>query len=205
MDIDPMELAENDEENSNDRDKRRLNTWVAVSVALLATFLGVCNVKDDNIVQGMQQAQADKLDHWNFYQARNLREEMATIAADQMRLQAASQPAGRQATYQAEADKYQKLADEQNQKKKALQAQAEADQKTYDALNVHDDQFDLCSALIAIAISMLAVTSLTQKRWLYGLALMPSFFGALMGLAGLFGWSLHPSMLTRLLSCIGLL
>jgi hypothetical protein len=28
-----------------------LNTWVALIVALLATFMGICKVKDDNIVQ----------------------------------------------------------------------------------------------------------------------------------------------------------
>jgi len=39
---------------------------VAVTVALLATFLGICKVKDDNIVQAMQQAQADRIDHWAF-------------------------------------------------------------------------------------------------------------------------------------------
>ena len=44
----------------------RLSTWVAITVALLATFLGVCKVKEDNIVLAMQQAQADKLDHWAF-------------------------------------------------------------------------------------------------------------------------------------------
>jgi Domain of unknown function (DUF4337) len=43
----------------------RLNTRVAVTVALLATFMGVCKVKDDNIVQAMQQAQADRIDHWS--------------------------------------------------------------------------------------------------------------------------------------------
>ena len=72
MDVDPVESATSaDEDNaaSRDRHRARLNTLVAVTVALLATFLGVCKVKDDNIVQAMQQAQADKLDHWNFYQA----------------------------------------------------------------------------------------------------------------------------------------
>ena len=70
MDIDPIESATSaDEENAATRDRHRvrLNSQVAITVALLATFLGVCKVKDDNIVQAMQQAQADKLDHWNFY------------------------------------------------------------------------------------------------------------------------------------------
>ena len=76
MDVDPLESATSaDEDNSASRDRARvrLNSRVAITVALLATFLGVCKVKDDNIVQAMQQAQADKLDHWIFYQARNIR------------------------------------------------------------------------------------------------------------------------------------
>ena len=32
---------------------RRLSTAVAVTVAILATFMGVCKVKDDNIVQAI--------------------------------------------------------------------------------------------------------------------------------------------------------
>ena len=72
--------------------------------------------------------------------------------------------------------------------------------KTYDAKNYHDDQFDLSDAQIAIAISLLAVTSLTQKRWLFGVAMIPTFFGVLMGLAGLLGWHIHPDWLTNLLS-----
>jgi len=47
---------------------------------------------------------------------------------------------------------------------------------------------------------LLAVASLTQLGWLYGLSLVPSVFGILMGLAGLAGWGLHPSSLIKLLS-----
>src|SRR6476620_2987205 len=64
---------------------RRLNTFAAITVALLATLMGICKVKDDNLVQAMQQAQADKLDHWSFYQARNIRQEVAQSALDQLR------------------------------------------------------------------------------------------------------------------------
>jgi hypothetical protein len=54
--------------------------------------------------------------------------------------------------------------------------------------------------LCALAISMLAVTALTHKRWMFWLALIPTFGGVLMGLAGLLGWHLHPDALSRLLS-----
>mgnify|MGYP003351938131 FL=1 len=70
----------------NGSKSRWLNPAIAITVSLLATFMGICKIKDDNIVQAMQQAQADKLDHWNFYQARNLREEiaMSTVATLQL-------------------------------------------------------------------------------------------------------------------------
>ena len=92
------------------------------------------------------------------------------------------------------------MAAEQNKKKDELKALAEQDQNDYDAINFRDDQFDLSDAMIAIAISLLAVTALTQKRWLYLIAMIPTGFGILMGLSGLLGWSIHPAILVRLLS-----
>ena len=53
---------------------------------------------------------------------------------------------------------------------------------------------------LLLAISMLAVTSLTQFWWLYAASLVPALFGVVMGAAGLAGWPLHPEALTRLLS-----
>ena len=53
MDLNPMETVEAVNESSaaaNDRSIARLNTWVALTVAILATFMAVCQVKDGNIV-----------------------------------------------------------------------------------------------------------------------------------------------------------
>ena len=202
MDIDPLESALDDDPKAGPHDPAaaRLNTWVAITVALLATFLGVCKVKDDNIVQAMEQAQADKLDHWNFYQARNIRQEVAGAAAAQLKLAAAAAPAAQQGQYHEAIASYEQLAADQATKKEELRVQAEQDQQRYDAFNYRDDQFDLCDALLALAISLLAVTALTHKRWLYWLALLPTVAGVAMGLAGLFGWHLHPDALIRMLS-----
>ena len=158
-------------------------------------------MKDDNIVQAMQQAQADKLDHWQFYQARNVREEVAKSTLAQLRLQAMAVTApAQQAAYQAQISSYTALAQSQGQKKDELKTQAEKDQASYDALNFRDDQFDLSDALIAIAISLLAVASLTQLAGLFVLSLVPAGFGVLMGVAGLVGLAIHPTALIQLLS-----
>ena len=200
MDVDILETVEQAQQES-DRSKHRLNAAVAVSVALLATFMAICKVKDDNIVQGMQQAQADKLDYWGYYQARNIRQEVLETSVLQLQTQRVLATPAQQPALDVLIAKQQAAAVEQDRKKGELKNQAEGAQKQYDALNFHDDQFDLSDALLAIAIAMLAVTALTGLWWMYWLALVPSVFGVIMGLAGLTGstW-IHPDALIKLLS-----
>ena len=198
MDINPMDNVETSD-NSSTPSESKLNTWVAITVALLATFTGICQIKDNNIGQGMQQAQADQIDHWAYYQARNLREEVAKATATDLRFANAAGAATNPALAEAIRN-YDALADEQATKKAALMQQAQQDQSTYDALNYRDDQFDLADALVALAISLLALTALTQKKWLYFLALVPTGLGVLMGLAGLLGWQIHPDAIVALLT-----
>jgi hypothetical protein len=200
MDVNPLDAIEPADAPAATSSRLRLNTAVALTVALLATFTGICKVKDDNIVQAMQQAQADKIDHWAFYQARNLREEVANASAVQLRLQAADKPADRRAAYDEAVARYEKLAREQGEKKEELRKQALADQENYDKLNFRDDQFDLSDAAVAIAIALLAIASLTQLWWLYAISLVPASFGVVMGLAGLVGSGLHPTALVQLLT-----
>lgn len=196
-----METAQRAIEQSlEDRAAATLNTRVAITVAILATFMGVCKVKDDNIVQAMQQAQANKIDHWAFYQARNIREELANATVVQLQLAAIGAAPGAKPQYDEAIAHYQALAKEQGRKKEEIKIQADQDQKDYDAFNFRDDQFDLSDALLAIAISLLAVTALTRKPWLYLIALLPTALGIVMGLSGLIGWSIHPAALVNLLS-----
>src|ERR1700704_655596 len=109
MEVDPMESVGEADERGLPAAALHLSTLVAVTVALLATFLGVCKVKDDNIVQAMQQAQADRLDHWNFYQARNIRQEVAAAAVAQLGLAAAGAPVAQQEAYRTAIATYEAL------------------------------------------------------------------------------------------------
>src|SRR5438876_8675489 len=107
--------------------------------AILATFMGIAKVKDDNIVQAMSQAQAKSVDAWAWYQAKKTRLQFAQAMVDQFDLQAAAAaPALRPvvaqkiATYKAQVEKERReIAD--------VQKQAQGYDKSYDDLNYHDD------------------------------------------------------------------
>ncbi|RZJ13612.1 MAG: DUF4337 domain-containing protein [Rubrivivax sp.] len=196
MDLDPKELIDQAQEAK----KERLNAAVAITVAALATFMGICKVKDDNIVQAMQQAQADKLDYWAYFQARTIRADVAEQAATQLELARGAAPAAQAADYDKAIASYRAKYADQLKKRDELKALAETAQSNYETLNRRDDQFDLSDALLAIAIALLAVTALTQLWPLYFVALVPTVFGVVMGLAGLADLPIHPNALFRLLS-----
>ena len=65
-----------------------LNGLVALSVAVVATFTALCNVKGGNIGQAMQQAQANVVDGWAYYQAKGTKLNIAESARDMLRVQA---------------------------------------------------------------------------------------------------------------------
>ena len=180
--------------------KNRLNNWVAVSVAILAAFMAVTKVKDDNIVQAMLQDKSDAVDTWSEYQSTRLKQHMMELGRDQTQVlrstaasQAASQLDDQVKHYEAEIGRYEKKGGE-------LQAKAQGYQADYNALNYRDDQFDLSDAALSVALAMLAVTALTGKRWLLWASLVFAGLGLIMGLAGLFGLHIHPDALTKLLS-----
>lgn len=178
----------------------RLNAVVAVTVAVLATFLGICKVKDDNVVQSMQQAQVDKLDYWAYYQARTIRADVADQAATQLELAKVAAPAAQAAEYDKAIAGYRAKQADQLKKRDELRALAETAQQNYETLNKRDDQFDLSDALLAIAIALLAVTALTHLWPLFIVSMVPTVFGVVMGMAGLMNLPIHPNMLFKLLA-----
>jgi len=172
---------------------KRLNRMIAITVVVLSVFAGLCNIKDGNIVQAMQQAQSASLDRWNEYQATKTKQHLAEGERLQIATLAAPGKADAAlagldkdiARYKAEAP--------------ALAQDAKAQSDLYDALNVHDDQFDAGDAAISTAISIAAVAALLESFWLLGLGWAFGAFGLFMGLNGFLGGSFHPDVLSKLL------
>ena len=177
-----------------------LNSAVAIFVALTATFMALCNIKDGNINQGMQQALSMTVDTWSYYQARSVKQHLAEVAVDELQTQRALAPPALQPMFDAKIKVYAQQAAKENAEKKKLQKQAEDYQKQYDTLNFHDDQFDMSEALLSVSIAMFGITALTKKRWLIFVAIVFMIFGTVMGLAGFFGWAIHPNSFAKFLS-----
>jgi hypothetical protein len=201
--VDQIEPAEPERESPQKPEEKRLNMRVALTVALLATFMGVTKVKDDNIVQAMLQAKSDAVDTWAQYQAKSLKQVQSGVAVDDLsalRSLNQSEPPAAQRRLDARIAFYRGQVTRYESEKEDLKKKAEQLEATYDRLNYHDDQFDLSDASLSIALALLAITALTHERWLYKMAVVIAAFGLVMGLAGLFDLRLHPTALTRLLS-----
>jgi hypothetical protein len=181
----------------------RINTIVAVSVAVTATFTALCNVKDGNVVQNMQQEQAGAVDAWAYYQAKGTKQTVAQAALDQLLLQKELSPPptpeGRTLIDRKLAEYAERIKHYETEKAD-IQKTAEGHQKEYDRLNYHDDQFDMAEALMSIAIALFGITALTQKQVLLATAAVFAALGAILGLAGFLGLHIHPRFLAALLT-----
>ena len=180
----------------------RLNGVVALFVAVAATFMALCNVKDGNIVQAMEQSQAKSIDQWNFYQAASMKQHIAENTAEILRVQlelGVGLTPEQRTKVEASIAAQEAAAKKHSSAKEQIRAEAEAAAKEYDSLNVHDDQFDLAEACLSIGIALAGVTALTRKRWLFGLACAFAAIGVVYGLAGFLHWDLHSDLMAKVL------
>jgi hypothetical protein len=146
----------------------------------------------------MQQAKSNSVDRWNEYQATRIKLHISETARDELSaLEATASP---QAKTTADAS-LKRLGDDiakYEASSPKLSEEAKGFDAKYDAMNVHDDQFDASEALISTAISMAAVAALTESMmvligaWAFGAA------GVFMGVCGFAGWPFHPDLLNLL-------
>ena len=181
----------------------RLNAIVALSVAIIATMMALGNIKDGNIGQAMAQAQSSAVDTWAQYQSKSTKQNIAEATLVQIMLQrdvAVGLKPEQRAMIDRQIADYQQRVKRYETEKGEIRKQAEAHQREYDELNIHDDQFDLSEAALSVAIAVLGVTALTQKRWLLVIGLVFATIGLVFSLAGFLNLSLHPTALTGLFS-----
>lgn len=169
-----MEGAPDLPEGSN----RRLNRAIAITVVLLSVSMAMTKIKDDNIVQAMQAAQAAKIDTWSEYQAARIKLHISQQSAN---------------PDQAAIAKYQHEAVE-------LKAKAIAAQADYDRQGYRDDQFDLSDGFASIALAVSAIAALVESWGLLSVGWVAGATGLLFSIAGFAGFAIHPDALVSFLS-----
>ncbi|MBI1752568.1 MAG: DUF4337 domain-containing protein [Acidobacteria bacterium] len=180
----------------------RFNGYIALFVAVVATFMALCNVKDGNVVQAMQQSQAKAIDQWAYYQSKGTKQHIAENAADMLRTQLDMNPGlkpAARAKVEAKIQAQETAARKYEKEKEQIKGEAVQAAKDYDTMNIHDDQFDLAEACLSVAVALAGVTALTKKRWLFAVASVFAGFGLLFGLAGFFHWNLHSDLMAKVL------
>jgi hypothetical protein len=180
----------------------RFNGFIALFVAVVATFMALCNVKDGNVVQAMQQSQARAVDQWAYYQSKSTKQHIAENSAEMLKVQLEMNPGLKpelRAKVEARIAAQETAGKTYGKEKDVIRAEAEKAAKDYDALNIHDDQFDLAEACLSVAIALAGVTALTKKRWLFGIACVFAAVGFVYGLAGFLQWNLHSNFMAKVL------
>ena len=186
------DFSETIQEQIEQSNKNKINSRVALFVAITATFMALCNVKDGNVVQAMSMAQAHAIDSWSYFQAKSTKQAMAENSLEMLTAQKTAGDDSLIRKYTEQVARYEK-------EKTAIKSQAEGFQKEYDDINLFDDQFDMTDALLTIAIAMFGITSLTQKKWLLYFSATVSLVGIILGLAAFLKVSLHSDFVSKIL------
>jgi hypothetical protein len=180
----------------------RFTSRIALLVAITATAMALCHIKDGNLVLKMSEMQSKSVDTWALYQAKSTKQHIAEAALDQVKLQEAvlraqgtpvpSPLADAEARYGSEDARYDK-------EKADVKEQAEGYTASYERLTEQHDEFDFAEACFTVAIALYGVAALARKQSLATVAVVFSLLGLAFGVAGFTGLSLHPDWLARIL------
>lgn len=172
------------DDSAKERSENLLDSLVGISVVFLATFLGICNVKDGNVVQQMQLKQGERNNLWAWYQARNIRVAVYEGTSEELGVPLPGESAEIKKFRQDKSGEFRSKMKDQDKKMNKQKVDAESLDAEIRELGAMDDQFDLAEAALGIGLAMMGVTALIKRRWMFFTALAPSAFGFYMGIAG---------------------
>jgi len=160
-------------------DAEELKKWVGVYIGVLAVLLAVCNVGGANAAKDATRANIEASNIWAFFQAKNLRRTVYTVAADDLEAMLATQQGLAGAARKVVEDKiavHRSEAARMRSEPKAgdgaeqLFAKAKALEVERDIALRKDPYFDWSQALLQIAIVLASVYLIVGSFLLLGLS-----------------------------------
>jgi len=161
---------------------------VALCVAVYAVALAITALGGNNAAKEMMMAQQKAANHWAYYQAKVVRENLYLLEAEKLELELEVRGAGLTSEDQkrltAVRERYKKRAEEYKQEKEEIRAQAEEFEKVRDKAERRDPYFDYAEVLLQIAIVLASVAMLSGSRWAFYLSLVLAVIGLLLCVNG---------------------
>jgi Domain of unknown function (DUF4337) len=193
-------IAEIHEERAENEAHESFRNRAALLIAVLAAILAVGGLGGGNATDDMVGNNIKASDSWAFYQAKNVRQTMYELAAEQLEEQLATgavAPASRAsaqkrlAAYKATIARYDSEPDPENpndllrgEGKKEIMARAQAFEAAFDEASERDNNFDFAEVLLQLALVLGSVAILTLNRWILILSVAAGGLGALLTLNG---------------------
>lgn len=152
---------------------------VALLVAVYAVALAVTALGGSNAGKDMVMAQQKASNHWAYYQAKVMRENMYLLAAEELELQIAEENGSAKARELREkklAD-YRKKAATYKSEKEEIKEKAEELEKERDTAARRDPYFDYAEVLLQIGIVLASVAMLSGRKEFFYLSLVLAALG----------------------------
>lgn len=193
-------ISEIREERAENEAESRFRNRAALLIAIFAMLLAVGSLGGGNVAEDMVHANIKASDTWAFYQAKNVRQTAYRLAADEMKLQAASpalSPEAR-AALQGTIQKYEQTIarydDEpdpaapgdslRGEGKKQLAAQARSYELDRERAGEQDSNFDYSEVALQLALVLGSVAILSLSRPVLYLAIGLGVIGAILMING---------------------
>lgn len=167
--------------------------WIGVYVGVLATLLAICTMGGGNATKDATRSNIEAANTWAFFQAKNTRRTVLSVAADDLELLLKATPGmpadARKAVedkitaYRADIVRF--TSDKKsNEGLDELWEKAREVEKERDVALRKDPYFDLGQALLQIAIVLASVALIASADFLIYLSLALGLTGTLMMLNG---------------------
>ena len=167
--------------------------WIGIYVGILATLLAICTLGGGNATKDATRANIDATNLWNFFQAKNTRRELYTIAASDLELFLKAYPALPPEARAAIDDKVKAYKaritilssdKEKNEGLDELWTKGREIEKEREVAFRRDPYFDMAQALLQIAIVLASVALIAEANMLLYFSFTLAGLGSLLMLNG---------------------
>jgi Domain of unknown function (DUF4337) len=181
-----MKADEAAELMDKDKEQDKFKMRAAIGIAICAMMLAICGLGGQNATKEALNENILASNFYNFFQAKNMRQTAYILAANELELAWANDPAlpaEAKSALRAKIEDYKKTIaryetePETREGKKELLVRAREHEEKRDHALAQDPYFDYAEALLQIAIVLISVSIIAEQVWL-------AFIGGGLGVVG---------------------